>query len=479
MTFFRQPEDFLMVRIPTHEEFEQRPKNLEKKTAELKRLEKQIKTISFALKQSNEGIAPADLDVNLEYLNDIFAKIQNSEEKFRELFNHMNSGAAIYQAKDKGNDFIFKDVNRFGERIGNIKKEDLLGKSVLKIFPALKKTGLFDVFKRVWKTGKPEYHPVLFYKGKEFGRWLENFVYKLSSGEIVAIYNDVTDRKQAQKALRESEKRYRDIFDNSPLGIFRSTLSGQFLVANRAFASCLGFDTPKELLQTVTNIEDIYVNPRDREELKSFLQKQGVLVDYGIHLKDRVRGNCWISIYARVVYNETGEVEYIDGFSIDITKRKWTELALIERSKELENKTHEIKEVNTALKVLLKYKDQDQKNFKEKVVANVKKLILPYVEKLDNSPLNDQQRVCLNIIKSNLEDIISPYLKYLSSKCSDLTPKEIQIAGLVKDGKTTKEIANLLNCSTGTIDFHRNNLRKKLGLKNTKTNLRSFLLSLT
>jgi PAS domain S-box-containing protein len=442
-------------------------------------LKEQIKIILLALEKSNEGIAVADLDGNLEYVNDIFAKMQASEKRFRELFYHMNGGASIYEAKDNGNDFIFKDVNRVGERIGNIKKEDLLGKSVLKIFPALKEAGLFDVFKRVWKTDKPEYHPVLFYKAEEVGRWIENFVYKLPSGEIVAIYNDVTDRKQTQKALRESEKRYRDIFDNSPLGIFRSTLSGQFLLANRAFARCLGFDTPKELLQTVTNIADIYVNPHDREELKRFLQKQGVLVDYAIHLKDRMRGNCWISIYAQAVYNETGEVEYIDGFSIDITKRKWTELALIERSKELENKTYEIKEVNTALKVLLKYKDQDQKDFKEKIVANVKKLVLPYVEKLNNSRLNHQQRVHLNIIKSNLEDIISPYLKYLFSKCSDLTPKEIQIADLVKDGKTTKEIANLLNCSTGTIDFHRNNLRKKLGLKNTKTNLRSFLLSLT
>jgi len=87
--------------------------------------------------------------------------------------------------------------------------------------------------------------------------------------------------------------------------------------------------------------------------------------------------------------------------------------------------------------------------------------------------------VYLNIIKSNLVDIITPFLHQLSSKYSDLTPSEIQIAGLVKDGKTTKEIADLLNSSTGTIDFHRNNLRKKLGLINTKTNLRSFLLPLT
>ena len=163
----------------------------------------------------------------------------------------------------------------------------------------------------------------------------------------------------------------------------------------------------------------------------------------------------------------------------EIKGRIQTELALIERGKELENKTHELEEVNAALKVLLKHRDEDKKDFEEKVVANVKKLVLPYVEKLKNSRLNVRQMVYLNIIKSNLEDIITPFLHQLSSKYSDLTPSEIQVAGLVKEGKTTKEIAELLNSSTGTIDFHRNNLRKKLGLRNTKTNLRSFLLTLT
>ena len=163
----------------------------------------------------------------------------------------------------------------------------------------------------------------------------------------------------------------------------------------------------------------------------------------------------------------------------DITKRKQAELSLIERRKELENKSHELEEVNAALKVLLKNRDEDKKDFENKIVANVKKIVFPYVEKLYNSQLNDRQIVYLNIIKSSLVDIIAPFLHQLSSKYSDLTPSEIQVAGLVKDGKTTKEIAELLNSSTDAIDFHRNNLRKKLGLRKTKTNLRSFLLSFT
>ena len=109
----------------------------------------------------------------------------------------------------------------------------------------------------------------------------------------------------------------------------------------------------------------------------------------------------------------------------------------------------------------------------------MKKLVFPYLEKLYNSRLNDRQKVYLNITKSNLEDIVAPFLRQLSLSFSDLTPSEIQVAGLVKDGKTTKEIADLLSSSTGAVNFHRNNIRKKLGLRNTKTNLRSFLLPLS
>ena len=156
-----------------------------------------------------------------------------------------------------------------------------------------------------------------------------------------------------------------------------------------------------------------------------------------------------------------------------------TELALKERKEELQYKTYELRELNAALKVLLKQRDEDKKELEEKIIANVKKLVLPYVEKLKTSRLNYRQMVYLDILKTNLEDIITPFLHQLSSKYYDLSPKEIQIAGLIKDGKTTKEIAEILDLSTGTIDFHRSNIREKLRLRNKKTNLKSFLLSLS
>ncbi|MBW1862133.1 MAG: PAS domain-containing protein [Deltaproteobacteria bacterium] len=138
-------------------------------------------------------------------------EIKSNEVRFRELFNNMGSGVAVYEAKDNGNNFIFKDFNRAGEQIEKIKKENLIDKSVLEIFPGVKEFGLFDVFKRVWETGKPEHHPISMYKDERIIGWRENFVYKLPSGEIVAVYDDITERKQAEEVLKQSEEKYRSL----------------------------------------------------------------------------------------------------------------------------------------------------------------------------------------------------------------------------------------------------------------------------
>lgn len=112
-------------------------------------------------------------------------------------------------------------------------------------------------------------------------------------------------------------------------------------------------------------------------------------------------------------------------------------------------------------------------------MTNVKYLVLPYIEKLKKSSLETKDAAYISIIESNLKDIISPFSHRPSSKYMTFTPKELQVANLIREGKTTKDIAELLNASPGTIDFHRNNIRKKLNLKNRRANLRSYLLPLS
>jgi len=109
---------------------------------------------------------------------------------------------------------------------------------------------------------------------------------------------------------------------------------------------------------------------------------------------------------------------------------------------------------------------------------NIKELVVPYLEKLKKNKLDEKQEVYVNILESNLNDIISPFSHRLSSKYMNFTPTEIQIANLLRQGKTSKEIAELTNSSPKAVAFHRENIRRKLGLNNKKINLKSYLLSL-
>jgi PAS domain S-box-containing protein len=149
-----------------------------------------------------------------------------------------------------------------------------------------------------------------------------------------------------------------------------------------------------------------------------------------------------------------------------------------ERTKELEIKSKSLEETNIALKVLLKKRDEDKEELQDNVMRNVKELISPFFKKIKKTKLNDQQRLLLGIIESNLNEIISPFTRKMSLKYLNLTPTEIRIANLIKFGSPSKEIAELMNVSPRTVETHRKNIRRKIGLEDKRANLRSYLLSL-
>jgi DNA-binding NarL/FixJ family response regulator len=155
-----------------------------------------------------------------------------------------------------------------------------------------------------------------------------------------------------------------------------------------------------------------------------------------------------------------------------------TNKTLKKREAELEMRTRELEEVNTALRVLLRKREEDQAAFGESMLANVKGVVGPYLERLKDSRLSDEQVRYLQIIESNIRDIVSPFIKEISSAYLGLSPTEIQVANLIKQGKTTKEIAAVLNLSTNTVMSHRFKIRSKFGLIKNKTGLHTFLQSL-
>jgi DNA-binding CsgD family transcriptional regulator len=179
------------------------------------------------------------------------------------------------------------------------------------------------------------------------------------------------------------------------------------------------------------------------------------------------------------VHERTAELmQANERLRIEIEERKQVERALREREAELETRSQELEEANSALRILLSRVDGDKEQLEQKVLVNVKDLTLPYLEKLKMTQLSPDQRTYVNILESNLNDVVSPFAHKLSSKYLNLTPAEIQVATLIKAGRRSKEIAELLRLSVRTIEVHRQSIRTKLGLKNRKANLRSHLLSL-
>ena len=177
------------------------------------------------------------------------------------------------------------------------------------------------------------------------------------------------------------------------------------------------------------------------------------------------------------VIDKRGDVTQLAIYGRDITRQKQAEKKLKLREATLKIRTKELEEVNSALKVLLKQRDADKTEIEEKVLFNVKELVLPYAQELEKTRLDGKQKVYLNVLQSNLNSIISPFTYRLSSQYSGLTPTEIRIANLVKEGRTAKEIAEILNVSVRTIEFHKKGIRRKLNLRNRKVNLRAHLLS--
>jgi PAS domain S-box-containing protein len=147
-----------------------------------------------------------------------------------------------------------------------------------------------------------------------------------------------------------------------------------------------------------------------------------------------------------------------------------------EAEKALQAERLQLEEANVALKVLLRQREKDREELEEKFVSNVNELVLPLVEKLKKSRLEGLQIGAVDLIETNLKEIVSPFLHNIRS--FKLTPRQLEIVALIKQGRTTKEIAELLHASKDAIDMQRFMIRKKMGLNKEKSNLRSLLLSL-
>jgi PAS domain S-box-containing protein len=440
--------------------------------------------------------------------------LRESEELYRSLFENAPIGIGIADRKGNLVDFnraILKPGEYTREdifKIKNIKKLYFNQKARKDILTKLNKQGFVDraevQFKR--KDGRP-YDCLLS---------LRPITYK-EKPCTHAIVQDVTRLKEIEKLLWGSRERFLSLVEATSDWIWEVDRAGTYIFSNQKVKDILGYDRheilgqkpfdfmPPDEAQKIakkfrkfsksrkpfSGLENINLHKDGHEVVLEtsgvpIFDENGEYIGYrGIDrditkrkLAEQVLEKINAELESRVETRTADLTEANRQLKVEVGERKQAEQALKKRETELKKKTVQLQELNSALKVLLMKKDEDRIELEEKLVSNVRELVFPYLVKLNNGKLPDKEKAFISIIESNLKDMMSPFARSLTSRYLELTPTEIQVANLIKHGKTTKDIAELNNLSPRTIEFHRDNIRTKLGIKNKKVNLRTYLLSL-
>ncbi|MEW8693729.1 MAG: PAS domain S-box protein, partial [Candidatus Thiodiazotropha endolucinida] len=242
-----------------------------------------------------------------------------SEARYRELVDNMSDGVAVYEAVDDGNDFVFREYNKSGERIGKNSRADVIGKRVTEVFPGIDTLGLLAVFRRVWQSGEAEYFPIDSYQDERLQLWVENYVYRLPGGEIVAIFNDVTDRKLAEIALLESEEKYRLLVENQTDLVVKVDPEGRFDFISPSY--CKMFGTSEEELLGKKFMPLVH---KDDQARTLEAMQQLYHPPYTAYFEQRAMtssGWLWLGWMDTAVLDKDGNVAAIIGVGRDITDR--------------------------------------------------------------------------------------------------------------------------------------------------------------
>ena len=421
--------------------------------------------------------------------------VRNSEEKYRLLVNNI-PGIVYKEFKDWSVEFYDNKIERLtGYNIqkfksGRMKWIDLMVTDDIE--------SARQIFIRALKTDKSYVRDYRIKTKSKDILWIHERGQILCDDKgkieyVSGILFDITETKKAEEALRKSEEKYHHMYklmrlmtDNIPDMIWAKDMDGRYMFVNQAMCDKLIMcDCPDWAI----GMTDMVIAEKERNAGYEHTFSE-ICVNSDAIIQERkvacrileegfVRNKYLVlDVHMAPFLNENREMIGTVGCGRDVTKEKEVEKALKEREIELERKNLRLEELNLALKILLERRDGDKKVLEEKVLMNIKDLIIPYVVKLKNTTLNDRQEIFVEIIQSNIEDILSSFVHKLSYKYLNFTPTELQVAGLVKQGLRTKEIADLLNSSPETVSGHRKSMRKKLNLKDKKSNLRTHLLSL-
>jgi PAS domain S-box-containing protein len=311
------------------------------------------------------------------------------------------------------------------------------------------------------------------------------------------------------------EERYGSLFENAGEGIFQTSVSGGILNVNPALAKLLGYRSPGEMKRNIKAVyRQIYADAKQREKVLRQVEARGhAQFEFRFLRRDKSRGWGYVSMHA--VRNARGNTAYYEGYFLDMTlhkeleeqlqisrdlleqrvvertrkiaqlnrelaadvaERKKAEKELRAREKELQRRAVKLEAFNITLRTLLEQREADRKEIERRILTNIDDLIMPCVERLKGNALTKQAQVHVQHLQENLRTLTSPFLSRIKAN-AHLTATELQIADYIKKGKSSKQIGSIMRLSPGTVDFHRNQIRKKLNIRGEKISLQAYLLN--
>lgn len=261
-------------------------------------------------------------------------RLKESELRFRGLFDTMNSGVAIYEVRNdgsKGGDYVIKDFNQTALQIEGQAKENIVGRSLLDLRPKIDEYGLIPIFQQVWRTGVPAFYPAKVYKDEKFTNWYENRVFRLPSGEIVAIYDDVTEETMQKEALKDSEERWAFALDGSDQGVWDWNIATNVVFFSKRWKGMIGYNDG----EMPNKYEEWWnrIHPDDRAgvsaQISTCIDGQSNIYHSEHRLQCKDTSYKWILARGKVTArSQEGKPLRIIGTHTDIDDIKQTELAL-------------------------------------------------------------------------------------------------------------------------------------------------------
>jgi len=393
--------------------------------------------------------------------------LQDTADMIRLMLENANDAIYIVQ------EGFFRFVNSKTIAITGYTLEELMARPAMDFVHPDDRDFIYDRYLRRSRGEEvPNLYPHRILDKQGNTRWIEvNTVLTAWQGKMaqLSFMKDITEKKRIEDALKQSQRLLADMINFLPDATFAIDGEGTVIVWNRAIEELTG-----------TAAQDIIGKGDYAHTMAIYGERKPILIDKVIHPSTEVTER-YLSYGSEKDFLLAEAEIFHKGQNITfwckagpVYDLNGKVVGAIESLRDITS----LKEMNTALKVLLRQRENDNREIEEKMLLNIKELVLPHVGKLKAANLDVNLAAHLDIMESNLSTITSPFLVNLTSKYSHLTPREIQVASLIKDGLRTKEIAESLNISTHSIDIYRQNIRKKMGLSRKKINIRSFFTSL-